>query len=106
MGALQTVIASLNFEGQGGDDDRQRQRLIFAYGEYSKRQAGFFHVLDKLVNEEGNPIGDFIDKNKLDWPPNENGLLGSSGLFNKLTEEQATDLSSRIESLLPQFVQA
>ncbi len=68
MGALQSVVAALNFEGQGGDDDRQRQRLIFAYGEYSSRQAGFFHVLNKLVNEDGNEIGDFIVDNNLDWP--------------------------------------
>ena len=69
MGALQSVVSALNFEGQGaGDDDKQRQRLIFAYGEYSSRQPGFFHVLNKLVNEDGNAIGDFIVDNDLDWP--------------------------------------
>ena len=69
MGALQSVVSALNFEGQAAsDDNKQRQRLIFAYGEYSSRQEGFFHVLNKLVNEDGNAIGDFIVDNNLDWP--------------------------------------
>ena len=38
MGALQSVVASLSFDGQAvGDDDKQRQRLIFAYNQYTSR---------------------------------------------------------------------
>ena len=35
-----------------------------------------------MVEKDGDPIGEFIVENNLDWPVNENGLIGNEGLFN------------------------
>ena len=56
-----------------------------------------------MVEQDGNAIGGFIVDNNLDWPADENGLIGAGGLFNVLTEEQAEDLAKRIKDLLPRM---
>ena len=56
-----------------------------------------------MVEQDDNRIGKFIVDNNLDWPANENGLIGAGGLFNVLTEDQAEDLAERIKDLLPKM---
>ena len=35
-----------------------------------------------MVEQDGDPIGEFIIENNLYWPEDENGLIGVDGLFN------------------------
>ena len=84
MGAeLTRIVSEVTFTGQAaGDDDKERQRLIYAYGQYRNLNSNIFNELNALVEKDGNEIGEFVVKHNLDWPENENGLIGADGLFN------------------------
>ena len=106
MGPVSSVIKSLSFDSQAGEDaEHYKERLIFAFKEYQKKDPKFLHTFVTLVEQPGNPIGDFVGDNGLDWPPqNINDITGADGLLSKISEEQAKELSKNIEELLPRFI--
>jgi hypothetical protein len=49
-------------------------------------------------------IGELINQYKENpWPLDELGLVNEDGFFNKLTEDQAQELSGKLSQYLPKF---
>ena len=54
-----------------------------------------------MSNEGGESrILDFLIRNHLDWPDDEDGLIGSDGLVSRMTEDQAGELYEIIKEHL------
>ena len=104
MGNVATIINSINFNDQAaGVENRNKDRLLFAYKEYVKRDPDFFNKFKQQLEIEDSKIVKFLLAEELSPPDKELDLIGGDGLFNMITEEQALKLSQQIEELLPQF---
>ena len=99
----------MSFDFMDDGQEAYKHRLPIAYKLYKEHiaKAGLkcdaFSEFRKKFDEDDDGLGAFLFKNKLALPASEELLLAPDGFFNKLTEQQAMELSVFLKEMLPQF---
>ena len=109
MGIVQSTISSMSFDFMDDGSEAYKHRLPLAYKQYKEEiinkglKIDVFSEFRKKFDDDDEVLGNFLFKNKLALPASEELLLAPDGFFNKLTEQQAMELSVYLKDFLPKF---